>query len=289
MSFVLSDVLNVTCPDPYTAYLPSLTRTLSSLTDSPQSPGIGVYPAHIFEKIDNPASYTDLSPIGTGPFRFRDRAPGLLRMDANPAWHGGTVHIKGVILRLLPGIDSQVLALRKGEVDVITSLPSAVAMTLAGEKNVAVYTIPDTTGYELAFNCNYYPTNITPFRMALSHAVDRDRIIVLLGSGRPNPTTFLIPAVAGDFVNPAVLNRYSYNLTLAASLLNECGFEKGRDGKLHGPDGAIVQLVMPLGGKASAGGADEKIRGNPSRRPGKTRDICHSSKITSQRRNITTQ
>jgi len=34
MSFVLSDVLNVTCPDPYTAVLPSLTRTLSSLTDS---------------------------------------------------------------------------------------------------------------------------------------------------------------------------------------------------------------------------------------------------------------
>jgi len=81
----------------------------------------------------------------------------------------------------------------------------------------------------------------------------------LLGSARPNPTTFLIPGVAGDFVDPDSVGMYDYDLAKAEAILAAAGLFRGADGTLRGPDGDPVELNIPLGGKASAGGADEKI------------------------------
>ncbi len=259
MSFVLSDVDHIECPDPYTAVF-YLSHPYPVFPDRlAQSPGIGIYPEHIFADVTDPASWVDPTPIGTGPFIFQDRAPGLLRMQANPSYHGAEPQVPGVILKVVSGIDNQVLALRKGEIDAVSSLPAAVGESLKGEKDIKVYSIPDTTGYELAFNTEVYPANDPTFRKAISHAIDRDRISALLGFARPNPGTFLIPGVAGDFVAPGTTGLYQYNLTLAAGMLQADGFRKDASGTLIGPDGKPVELLLPLGGKGSVGGADEKI------------------------------
>jgi len=259
MAFVLSDVESIECPDPYTAVF-TLSHPYSVFPDRlAQSPGIGVYPAHVFQNVADPASYVDNGPIGTGPFVFSERAPGILKLDTNPAYHGPAPEIAGVILKVVSGVDSRVIALRNGEIDAVPSLPTAVANSLGGEADIRVYTIPDTTGYEVAFNTGVYPGNNPEFRKALSHAVDRDRIATLLGSARPNPTTFLIPGVAGDFVDPDSVGMYDYDLAKAEAILAAAGLFRGADGTLRGPDGDPVELNIPLGGKASAGGADEKI------------------------------
>jgi peptide/nickel transport system substrate-binding protein len=259
MAFVLSDVESVECPDQFTAVF-RLSHPYPVFPDRlAQSPGIGVYPAHIFKDVSDPASWVDPDPIGTGPFMFQDREPGLFRMQANPSYHGEGSEIAGVILKVVSGIDNQVLALKKGDIDAVSSLPAAVGMSLANEENIKVYTIPDTTGYELAFNTQVYPADNPLFRKAISHAVDRDRISTLLGYARPNPTTFLIPGVAGDFVNPDITGLYGYNIPLAEELLHDAGFGKDASGSLIGPDGKAVELTMPLGGKGAIGGADEKI------------------------------
>lgn len=259
MAFVLSDVESIECPDPYTAVF-TLKNQYSVFPDRlAQSPGIGVYPAHIFRNVADPASYVDEELIGTGPFVFSERAPGLLKVDANPAYHGPAPKIAGVILKVVSGVDNRVIALRSGEIDAIPSLPTAVANSLRGDANIRVYTIPDTTGYEVAFNTGFYPGSNVEIRKALSHAIDRDRIAKLLGSARPNPTTFLIPGVAGDFVDPDSVGMYDYDLARAEAILAAAGFSKGADGMLRGPDGNPVEMTIPLGGKASVGGADEKI------------------------------
>ena len=135
----------------------------------------------------------------------------------------------------------------------VSGITPAVAQSLSGEQNIAVYSINDTGVYEVAFDMDQYPANISAFRHAMSHAIDRDTISSLFGTGRPTETTFLLPALAGDYVNPADVGMYDYNLTEAQELLAGAGFVKNADGTLIGPDGKPVTITIPLGTKGAAG------------------------------------
>ena len=86
MGFVLSDVSSVTCPDDYTAVF-HLKNAYSVWPDRlAQSPGIGVYPKHIYEKIQDPKTWKDTQFIGTGPFKFDNSEPGYVRLASNEAY-----------------------------------------------------------------------------------------------------------------------------------------------------------------------------------------------------------
>jgi peptide/nickel transport system substrate-binding protein len=105
---------------------------------------------------------------------------------------------------------------------------------------------------------NQYPTNLSSFRHAMSHTIDRDTICKVLGNAKPTDTTFLMPGVAGTYVNPNDTGMYDYNLSKAREELISAGFIQDGQGTLRGPDGNPVELVLPIGGKA-ANGASEKI------------------------------
>jgi peptide/nickel transport system substrate-binding protein len=191
--------------------------------------------------------------VGTGPFVFVKAEPGYVQLKRNDAYHGKVPKISGVVLRLITNPDSQVLALKNGEIDVVSGISPAVARSLQQEKNISVYTIRDSATYEIAFNSNQYPANISGFRRAMSHAIDRDTISALIGTGSPTNTTFLIPDLAGDYVNPADVGMYDYDLTKAAEMLAEAGFTKSSDGKLLGPDKKPVTITIPTGGEGGSG------------------------------------
>jgi len=67
--------------------------------------------------------------------------------------------VTGIVLKTISNADSQVLALKNGEIDVVTDLTPAVAQSLVGDKNISVYSINDTGAYEVAFNTAQYPAN----------------------------------------------------------------------------------------------------------------------------------
>lgn len=251
MGFVLSDVLSVTCPDDYTAVF-QLKNSYSVWPDRlAQSPGIGVYPKHIYEKIQNPGTWQDSQFIGTGPFQFDKSEPGYVRVARNENYRGEKPLITGAILKLITNKDSQVLALKNGEIDIVTGITPAVAESLRQEPGIGICIIPGTTGYEMGYNMIQYPTNLSTFRHAMSHAVDRTTICSILGNAHPTETTFLMPVVAGDYVNSAETGIYDYNLSRAREQLRQAGFIKDEQGTLRDPDGNPIELAIPLGGKGS--------------------------------------
>ena len=259
MGFVLSDVSSVTCPDDYTAVF-HLKNAYSVWPDRlAQSPGIGVYPEHIYEQIQDPKTWKDTQFIGTGPFKFDKSEPGYVRLARNEAYRGEKPKVTGAILKLITNKDSQVLALKNGEIDVVTGISPALAANLKNEPGIDIITIPATAGYEMGFNMIQYPTNLSQFRHAMSHAVDRETICTVLGNAHPTNTTFLIPVIAGDYVNPAKTGMYDYNLSKTSDLLRMAGFVKDAKGTLRGPEGNPVVLTITLGGKGSIGNVDEKI------------------------------
>lgn len=251
MGFVLSDVVSVTCPDDYTAVF-QLKNSYSVWPDRlAQSPGIGVYPKHIYEKIQDPKTWQDSQFIGTGPFQFDKSEPGYVRVARNENYRGEKPLITGVILKLITNKDSQVLALKNGEIDVVTGITPTIAESLRQEPGIGICIIPGTTGYEMGYNMIQYPTNLSTFRHAMSHAVDRTTICSILGNAHPTETTFLMPVVAGEYVNSAETGMYDYNLSRARDQLRQAGFIQDEQGTLRDPDGNPIELTIPLGGKGS--------------------------------------
>jgi peptide/nickel transport system substrate-binding protein len=259
MAYVFSDVASVDAPDDYTAVF-NLKTSYSVFPDRlAQSPGIQVYPKHIWENIPDPQTYRDTRFLGSGPFRFEKEEPGYFKLTRFNSYYGKKPAITGVVLKLITNKDSQVVALKNGEVDVVSGISPAIAKELEKEPNIAVYPIRDVVGYEVAFNLGMYPTNISAFRKAMSHATDRDTICTIFGSARPTNTTFLMPSVAGDCVNPEQTGMYGYDLEKARTMLAEAGFTKDATGALIGPNGKPVVITIPLGGKGAVNGADQKI------------------------------
>jgi peptide/nickel transport system substrate-binding protein len=258
LGFVLKDVQSIACPDDHTAVFTLKTSYSGFLDQISRQPGISISPQHFWENITDPQHYQDTQFIGTGPFRFKKADAGYFQYEANDRYYGRKAKISGVILKVVTNADSKILALKNGEVDVVSGITPAVAQSLAGERNIGLYTIKDTGSFEVAFNTAQYPANISGFRHAMSHAVDRNTIVSLFGTGRPTETTFLIPQLAGDYVNPDKVGMYDYNLTKASELLKSAGFTRNAEGILTGPDGTPVTITIPLGGKGGTA-SEQKI------------------------------
>lgn len=253
LGYVLKDVRSIDCPNDTTAVFHLKTSYSFFLDQISRTPGITISPEHIWENIADPQHYKDTQFVGTGPFIYIQTAPGYVQLKRNDNYHGKKANISGIVLKTISNADSQVLALKNGEIDVVTGLTPAVAQSLAGEEDITVYAINDTGAYEVAFNTAQYPANISAFRHAMSHAVDREMISSIFGTGRPTDTTFLIPGLAGDYVNQNDVGMYDYNLTKAQEMLAAAGFVKNRAGSLVGPDGQPVAITIPLGSKGGPG------------------------------------
>ncbi|MFA5221691.1 MAG: ABC transporter substrate-binding protein [Methanoregula sp.] len=259
LGFVLKDVRSVSCPDDHTAVFTLKTSYSGFLDQISRQPGITISPRHFWENITDPQHYVDMQFTGTGPFKFAKAEPGYFQYTINDRYYGKKPQISGVVLKVVTNADSKVLALKNGEIDVVSGITPAVAQSLTGEKNIGIYTINDTGAYEVAFNLDQYPANNSGFRQAMSHAIDRDTISSLFGTGRPTDTTFLIPDLAGDYINPADVGMYDYNLTESAEILAASGFIRNSEGALIGPDKKPVTVIIPLGGKGAPNGGEQKI------------------------------
>lgn len=267
-SAILSNVASVECPDPYTVVFrmkscaPLFPETLAT------GPGIGVFPAHIWKDIDLPSTYVDSKQIGIGPFAYTSTIPGTLsKVTAYEGYHGEQPYVREIVIRNYEDEDAAILALRRGDIDFISGefgLSPRKAEALKGAPGIGITQIPSGgQAFEVAFTSDFYPANITAFRRALSHAVNRERVCWLVGDGaRPTETAFLLPALAGDQINPATNGRFSYDIEEAKRQLVAAGFNlteaNGRPVLLD-PDGNRVEISIPLAGKASTNAVDQKI------------------------------
>ncbi|NQE04558.1 hypothetical protein C5S32_01690 [ANME-1 cluster archaeon GoMg1] len=239
---------HVECPDKYTAIFYLNRCNPLFIEHGPNPWGGKIFPKHVWQNIDDPDRFKDTEFIGCGPFKFKKRIAGeYFVLEANENYHGDKPHVKEVVFKVIPHKDLQVLALKSGEVDIVYDISFAIADDLEGKKNIGVYLIPETSFQILGFNCELYPTNITEFRRALAHAVNKEKICNIAFGGRGTVVdTFLLPSIARDFVNYDT-PKYEYNITKAKRILKSAGFEdRDGDGWLEGPDGEDVIITTPV-------------------------------------------
>jgi peptide/nickel transport system substrate-binding protein len=203
-----------------------------------------IIPQHIWSEIDDPATFTNENPVGSGPFteigRFEDQYYEVLK---NPNyWQEGKPYFDGIACPILPSNDAVALALVNGEIDLASNfIPDIESVFVAEDPEHFHYWFPAVGAtVHLYANTTRAPFDDVNVRKAISMGINRDQIVAVAMYDYTHPAdgTGLSDAfdrwrseeavAAGDWV--------AMNIERANQLLDEAGLT--RDGNVRRlPDG----------------------------------------------------
>src|SRR5262249_13132883 len=95
-----------------------------------------IIPRHIYQGTDPQTNPANAVPVGTGPFKFVSYAKGTeIRLARNPAYFKpGLPYLDGVVMRIIPDLSVQMLALENGEVDFVWEVPGPQLARVKGDR-----------------------------------------------------------------------------------------------------------------------------------------------------------
>jgi len=166
-----------------------------------------VVPQHVFEKADSVANFpndgSDGGWVSAGPYVLTDVQVGqsysMDRVDDYPLIEGGTPSSAKVVYRVFPDINTEILALQSGEVDVIANaLPPAQVKTLQNTPGIEVEESVGLGYAHMTYNMTKPDLAKVEVRQALAHAVDYDAIrkVVLQDQAVSTGSSPLMPVLA---------------------------------------------------------------------------------------------
>jgi len=228
-----------------TATAVSTTRVEFTLTkpDSSVVEEIGfwgnIVPKHVFEKAASVAKFandgTDGGWVSAGPYKLTKVQVGqsytLDRVDTYPLISGGTPLSAHVVFRVFPDINTEILALQSGEVDLIANaLPPAQVAKLKATSGVTVEESVGLGYAHMTYNMDNPDLAKLEVRQALAHAVDYEAIrkVVLQGQAVSTGSSPLMP-VLKDYYDSSI-TEYDFSTDKSRRLMEKAGYTAGSGG-----------------------------------------------------------
>ncbi|GAB4194115.1 MAG: ABC transporter substrate-binding protein [Roseiflexaceae bacterium] len=172
------------------------------------------------------------------PFDFIEKTSVELR--AVPTYHGGPAATASIAVRYIPDVNTRLLALQSGDVDIAHALLPSQVEQLKGS-GFQVYAFPFGRQNDIILNVTRPPLDNRDVRRALALAVDREALLKGVLGGVGTPAYALAPANLGL---RSVIDTQRYDRAEAARLLDAAGWATGQDG-VRVKDGA--RLAFSLG------------------------------------------
>lgn len=188
-----------------------------------------VVPEHIFSKhpkVDDFANNSDW--VSAGPYRLTSLAKGqsytLERVATYPLAPNGKPTLSKVEFKVYPDVNTEILALKKGDVDVIANaLPPAQVAGLKTTSGLEVVEVPGLGFTHMTYNMKRKPLDNVKVRQALAHAVDYESIRKVAVQGQAvTANNSPITDSLKEYASPA-LKEYTYDPALSKKLLSEAG------------------------------------------------------------------
>lgn len=157
--------------------------------------------------------------------------------------------------RIYSDVSSMIQALAKKEIDVITQLPVDGVSALDGLSGVQVVAGPPVAANVSDIILNQVDPELCPLesgglctghpalldrnvRLAMAHALDKQKLIDEVMRGLADPGLTLIPKGLGSFYNSSIKD-YEYNIEKANQILDEAGYlDVNNDHIREMPDGS---------------------------------------------------
>ena len=221
------DVQSVIAPDPYTVrvtYRKAFAPGLASW-------GMGIVPKHIFEKGDFNAHPANRSPVGTGPYRFKEwKTDQYILLEANPDYFEGKPYLQRYVYRIIPDQAVQFLEMRNQTIDSISLSPDQYKAYDSIFDHHQRFRYPSFKYVYFGFNLKNELFKDLRVRQALALAIDRQSMVqgIVLGLGQPITGPFPITSWAYN----AEVKPVPYDPDRARALLAECGWKPVPSGQL---------------------------------------------------------
>ncbi len=198
-----------------------------------------VVPQHVFEKAESVATFpndgSDGGWVSAGPYVLTDVQVGqsysLDRVDNYPFVEGGKPIASQVVYRVFPDVNTEILALQSGEVDVIANaLPPAQVEQLRGTAGIVVEEAVGLGYAHMTYNMNQPDLAKVEVRQALAHAVDYNaiRTVVLQGQAVSTGSSPLMPVLA-DYYDDSI-TEYEFDVDKARALMEKAGYTADASG-----------------------------------------------------------
>ena len=201
-----------------------------------------VYPKHAIEGEDFNKVWNkcwcdgDGNPVGNGPFLFDSYKKGAeLTLVKNDNFWGEPAHLDSIVFRFLPETNTEIQALRGGEVDLIYPQPQLELVPLTNQPDISLEASASTTWehVDIQVGKNGHPALKDPaVRQALAYAIDRDALVSQLFKDlapdlEPLDNTIYMTNQAEYQDN---WGKYTHDPAKAQELLEGAGCTKGGDG-----------------------------------------------------------
>ena len=216
---------------------------------------------------------------GTGPYMLVSRAPGIkTTYKRNPNyWRRIEGNVEEIVFTPIANDATRLAALVSGEVDfILDPAPRDVARlrqtpgvkVVDGPENRVVFIGMDQGRDELLYS-NVKGKN--PFkdirvRRALYQAIDIETLKTKLMNGQSFPTGAVMPSPLGTYNDPALEQRYPFDLAAARKSLADAGYPDGFEVQLHCPNNRYVndeQICIALAAMWAQIKVKVKVSGEP--------------------------
>lgn len=204
----------------------------------PFGPFLGIFevgslpmvPKHIYDGIDWKTAPANNTPIGTGPFMFKEWQKGsFIKLVKNPNYHvKGKPYLEEIYWHVIPDAAARSVAFETGKIDVLPggSVENFDVPRLSKLKDVCV----TGKGWEffgplswMWLNNRQGPTSNKLFRQAVMYAIDRDFGKNVVWNGLGSVATGPISSATRFFDKS--LAKYTYDPGKAKALLKEAGYK----------------------------------------------------------------
>lgn len=236
VAFTIEQIRNTQLASPWQTYFSAIDAitTPDELTvivnyKNPYAPAlvtwsVGILPAHKFNDVDFGEAPANFEPVGTGPFKLtRWEQGGRMLLSRNDNWWNGTTGLDS--LELVFGIEDKLAALKAGKID-FANIPDIGQWNSESQLPDFLDNFEQTTQVEslfrmIAWNADKAPFNNAKVRQALTHALNRSRVVedIFLGEGQQLSAPFFANMYGAD----SQLAPRAFDLEAAGKLLDESG------------------------------------------------------------------
>ena len=197
---------------------------------------------------------------GTGPYVLKEwKHNQYLTLEARDDYFEGKPAINGIVYGIIPEDMTAAAEFESGNLDVM-SIPAAEfrRYTNSEKWKSLVSGASGINIYYLGFNCDRPPFNNPLLRKAVSHAIDRGKILRTIYEARGVPASGPVPPALKSW---AVPDMYPYNPEKAKSLLKDAGYPAGIKIKIYlTADQEVLDILEVIQGYLMNAGIEAELR-----------------------------
>ncbi len=203
------------------------------------------------DQTDKATNWLNSVSAGTGAYHMvRWERNSEVELRRNPNWWGGTAPFERIVIRHISDGGAQLLAVRKGDIDIAMNLSAEQLDTLAGNADVKVIqgSSTDTLYFMMSSDTTLNPVLAKPeARRAVAMALDYDGMIkALVGGFAERPPSFLPNGIAGTTAAQTKAFGYHEDLAKARQLLAAAGAPAGFEFELTYPSATYFSTSYAL-------------------------------------------